>query len=267
MPGDASLYFAAPPSGPCDEFTPPAWFLEAIKGICATTPSTPTKSPIRFELSEQASEHNAEVLRAVDFDLERLIREHGSPTLGFGSEFRKVDELRPLIGRHPHFSRLEAILTEGMQYVFDRELSPDERRDEVTAMLARGNHKSAQLERDRVSELLAKDVTHGFTIPLPISVVKLIPGAMVQPLGLVQQWTVGQDGERKAKFRLTQDLSFSTDRKSKPTAINARVDMTAYVEMVYGWCLPRIIHFIVALRSQNPTLLILISKYNYSNAY
>jgi hypothetical protein len=44
--------------------------------------------------------------------------------------------------------------------------------------------------------------------------------------------------------------------------------MSAYVEMVSGWCLPRIVHFFVALRSQNPLLLILISnKYDYSNAF
>jgi hypothetical protein len=267
LPGDASLFFSESKAGPCDDFDPPTWFLAAIREICATKSEVPSKSPIRFEMSEQASAHNAEVLRAVDFDLGRLILEHGSSTLGFGSEFRKVSELRPLIGRHPHFPRLEKLLTEGMQYVFDRELSEGERDDEVTAMLARGNHKSAKTEQSRVGELLAKDVTHGFTIPLPLAVVKMIPGAMVQPLGLVQQWTVGQDGERKAKFRLTQDLSFSTDRKSKPTSINARVDMSAYVDMVYGWCLPRIIHFIVSLRLQNPTLLILISKYDYSNAY
>ena len=137
----------------------------------------------------------------------------------------------------------------------------------MTAMLARGNHKSAQQEQDRVGELLAKDVTHGFTIPLPIAAVELIPGAMVQPLGLVQQWTVDQDGARKAKFRLTQDLSFSTERGSEPTSINSRIDMSAYVDMVYGWCLPRIVHFIVALRLQNTALLILISKYDYSDAY
>ena len=267
LPDDASLFFSEPATGPCDEFNPPVWFLEAIQRICATPSEVPTKSPIRFEISESASAHNAELLRTVDFDLGRLILKYGSSTLGFGSEFRKVSELRPLIGRHPHFHRLETLLTEGMQYVFDRELSLKEMSDEVDTMMARGNHKSAQSERERVGELLAKDVTHGFTIPLPIAVVKLIPGAMVQPLGLVQQWTVDHDGARKAKFRLTQDLSFSTDRKSTPKAINARVDMSAYVEMVYGWCLPRIINFIVALRSQNPTTLILISKYDYSDAY
>ncbi|KAI2494737.1 hypothetical protein MHU86_19774 [Fragilaria crotonensis] len=207
------------------------------------------------------------VTESFDFDLGRLIQAFDSSTIGFGSEFRKVSELRPLIGRHPHFPRLETLLTEGMQYVFDRELSSQERGDEVTAMLARGNHKLAQQEQDRVGELLAKDVTHGFTIPIPIAAVQSIPGAMVQPLGLVQQWTVDQDGARKAKFRLTQDLSFSTGRGSEPTSINSRIDMSAYVNMVYGWCLPRIVHFIVALRSQNPALLILISKYDYSDAY
>jgi hypothetical protein len=167
-----------------------------------------------------------------------------------------VEQLRPLIGKHPHFPRLVSLLTEGMHYVFVRDLSPEEKREEVAAMLARGNHKSAQLERERVGELLAKDVAHGFTIPLPISVVTSIPGAMVQPLGLVQQWTIDHNGERKIKYsRLTQDLSFSTNRTREPTSINARVNMSAYVEMVYGWCFPRIIHFIVSRRSQNPTLL------------
>jgi hypothetical protein len=37
--------------------------------------------------------------------------------------------------------------------------------------------------------------------------------------------------------------------------------------MVYGWCLPRIIHYVVSLRGNNPGLLILISKYDYSDAY
>ncbi|KAI2508556.1 hypothetical protein MHU86_5848 [Fragilaria crotonensis] len=238
---------------------------ETLGDLCSTLGGA-HKVPIRFEVSEAASAHNAELLKSFDFDLGRLIQAFDSSTIGFGSEFRKVSELRPLIDDTP-LPRLETLLTEGMQYVFDRELSSQERGDEVTAMLARGNHKSAQQEQDRVGELLAKDVTHGFTIPIPIAAVQSIPGAMVQPLGLVQQWTVDQDGARKAKFRLTQDLSFSTGRGSEPTSINSRIDMSAYVDMVYGWCLPRIVHFIVALRSQNPALLILISKYDYSDAY
>ena len=267
LPSDASLFFPEPIIGPCDEFAPPPWFLEEIKRICATKSPTPTKSPIRFELSDQAAEHNATVLELVGFDIDRLIQENISSTLGFGSEFRKVSELEPLLGKHPHFAQLVRLLTEGMHYVFHRELNPTERKKEVSAMLARGNHKSAQSEQLQVGKLLAKDVLHGFSIPIPVSVVERIPGAMVQPLGLVQQWTVNPKGERVIKFRLTQDLSFSTDRAAAPTSINARVDMTAYAEMIYGWCLPRIIHYVVSLRARFPDLRILISKYDYSDAY
>jgi hypothetical protein len=66
---------------------------------------------------------------------------------------------------------------------------------------------------------------------------------------------------------MTQDLSFSSSREREPTSINKRIDMTAYTEMIFGWCLPRILHFIVAIRTEFPLLLILIAKYDYSHAY
>jgi hypothetical protein len=44
--------------------------------------------------------------------------------------------------------------------------------------------------------------------------------------------------------------------------------MSAYAEMIYGgWCLPRIIHYVVSLRARFPDLHILVSKYDYSDAY
>jgi hypothetical protein len=43
--------------------------------------------------------------------------------------------------------------------------------------------------------------------------------------------------------------------------------MTQYPEMIFGWCLPRIIHFIVALRIAHPGRRILIAKYDFSDAY
>jgi hypothetical protein len=267
LPGDAALFFHEPIVGPVDENEPPPWFIDAIRTICGTLSPTPSKPPIRFELSDEAALYNAELLDSVDCDLGRLIREHSASTLGFGSEFRGVGELRPLLSRHPHFPQLEALLTEGMPYVFTRELSTGEKESEVASMLARGNHKSAQQEQEKVGELLAKDVLHGFAIPLPAGFVSRIPGAMVQPLGLVQQWTVDEEGRRKIKYRLTQDLSFSADQNGEPKSVNSRVDMSAYAEMVYGWCLPRILHYVVSLRRNNPGLLILISKYDYSDAY
>ena len=68
---------------------------------------------------------------------------------------------------------------------------------------------------------------------------------------------------------MTQDLSFSSTRDGDPTPINGRIDISAYTEMVFGWCLPRILHFIVAIQIKFPILLILIAKYDedYSNAH
>jgi hypothetical protein len=42
--------------------------------------------------------------------------------------------------------------------------------------------------------------------------------------------------------------------------------MKAYPEMIYGWCLPRIVHFIVALRLAWPGKSILIARYDCSDA-
>ncbi|NER26088.1 MAG: hypothetical protein F6J96_36450 [Symploca sp. SIO1C2] len=43
--------------------------------------------------------------------------------------------------------------------------------------------------------------------------------------------------------------------------------MERYPEMVYGWCLIRIIHFIVELRAAYPEKKIFIMKFDYSDAY
>jgi hypothetical protein len=51
-------------------------------------------------------------------------------------------------------------------------------------------------------------------------------------------------------------------------AVNQRIDMDQYPEMVYGWCLLRILHFVVALRLvAHPDRRIFISKFDFSDAY
>ena len=88
---------------------------------------------------------------------------------------------------------------------------------------------------------------------------------MVQPAGVVKQFSLQEDGSRILKRRLTQDLSFPLTFPS--ASVNKRIDMEAYVEMIYGWCLSRVIHFIVALRLAYPLHRIFIMKYDYSDAY
>ena len=99
----------------------------------------------------------------------------------------KLEQHRTLIGAQPNFNALEDVIDNGLSYVFNREPDKAAQRREMLTILVRGNHKTAQALPDQVAKLLAKDVVHGFSIPLPIAVVKLIPNAGIQPLGLVSQ--------------------------------------------------------------------------------
>ena len=251
--------------GPDDGFVPPAWLMQAIEEVAASETRPPAPPPIRFDLSEESVSFNSSLLAESDLDLEKFLAQHQETTLNFGSEFRPIDDLRKILGQHPNFEFFSGVLEKGMDYRFTESLSEEQRRAEVEAMIERGNHQSVQEDSDEVAKLLAKDVLHGFSLPVSPALVPDIVGAMVQPAGVVKQFSLQADGSRILKRRLTQDLSFPLTFPS--ASVNKRIDMEAYVEMIYGWCLSRVIHFIVALRLAYPLLRIFIMKYDYSDAY
>jgi hypothetical protein len=132
-------------------------------------------------------------------------------------------------------------------------------------MMVRGNHQPAQENEDDVKRLLQKDVHHGFSLPVTPDIARKLKGAMVQPARLALQFALLEDGSRVAKRRLIQESSFTLTFPK--ASVNARIGMDAYREMIYGWCLSRIVHFIVALRLRHPTKKIFIPKFDYSDAY
>ena len=208
---------------------------------------------------------NAQVLSKHDYDLAEFLGNHQRTTLGFGSEFRPINQLRLIYARHPHYNFLEKIWTGGMPYMVTEELDEATREAELLAVLERGNHQSALRDPVKTKSALSKEVAHGFALPLPSEVVPHIKGAMVQPCGLAHQMSLQADGSRKQKSRLTHDLSYSLTRPN--AGVNKRIDMEKYPEMIFGWCLSRTIHFISALRRAHPNRRILIAKYDFSDAY
>ncbi len=267
LTADPTFYFAAPVEGPDDAFDAPDWFLNELQRIASATVPTPDQATIRFEVSANAAAYNTDLLRLVDYSIPDLLESQRGTTVSFGSEFRPVNQLRGLLSKHPGFGELEQVLTYGMDYRYLEELSDDERLDEMLANLQRGNHKSAQDESAQVAKLLKKDVDHGFAWIIPKELVPLIPKSMVQPLGLAKQWTLNEMGEHIPKYRLTQDLSFTCVKGTRGMSVNSRIDMSAYPEMIYGWCMSRILHYIIALRLAFPGTPVLIAKYDYSDAY
>jgi hypothetical protein len=166
---------------------------------------------------------------------------------------------------HPVYSFFRDILSLGMSCKFTTELTKEQRLKELNANIDRGNHKSAKSEPDKVTSLLAKDVEHRFSLPVLPELAQKLIGALVQPCGMVRQFALNASGGRELKTRLTQDLSHSITDEN--ISVNDRIDMSQYADMICGWCLGCIIHFIVAMRLQHPHTRIFLSKYDYSDAY
>jgi hypothetical protein len=265
LPGITSSFFPARMVGPDDFFSAPDSWVEILTEVAHTDCPTPAAPDIRFDLSESSLEANGKLLEAQHFDFSSFLETQKGTTAWHGSEFRATKHIRQVLGEHPILEYLESTFQEGMPYHFTKEISEPERQAEFEAQIARGNHKSATDDEDAVQALLDREVKHGFSMPIPSALVDKLRGAMVQPCGLASQFALQSDGSRKRKKRLTHDLSHSATGPN--VSVNDRVDMDRYPEMFYGWCLLRLIHFIVCLRSDHPGVPIFIAKYDYSDAY
>lgn len=207
-----------------------------------TLPGSPH---IRLGLDQEDLDYNTRFLEDCGWDLEEVFRRHIGTTVDHGSEFRPVDQLKRVLGKHPGFTYLEEMFTSGFDYHLTRELTEQERRKELTAQLERGNHRSAVENLEEIRSLLSGDVRRGFVLPFRADALLNVKGLHLQPGGMVRQLSLKADGSRQPKNRFTHDLSFSIT--AEDASLNARVDMSRHPEMVYGWCLLRLIHYVAAL--------------------
>ena len=153
--------------------------------------------------------HNTELLRDNDYDLKKIIEDNQHTTLCYGSEFRSIEDLESIYGKHELFEFFTEMHQEGMEYHFDCDLTENERVEELQANLARGNHNSAKSRPEELATKINREVTYGFVLPVWLSTLAKIPKAMLQACGLVTQSTLSETGERTEKSRLTHDLFFS----------------------------------------------------------
>jgi hypothetical protein len=176
LPSSLTSFLIAPVVGPDDSFIPKTNLVEAIRKVATTPAPVPKAPPIRFSTTPEALNHNAQLLQDKHYSMASLISQNHETTLAYGSEFRPVPQLKSILGGHPHFPQLQTILQEGMDFRFSQTLAELERATEHYQIIARGNHKLAKDEPEAVAKLLSKDVTHGFSMPITLHIVKLIPG-------------------------------------------------------------------------------------------
>jgi hypothetical protein len=252
--------------GPDDDFESPSWLLQVVREVAGTAVQPPKAPPIKFATDNKSLADNAGLLEKFGSDIAKLLDHFADTTIGYGSELQPAEQVQKIFGGHPNFGFFKETLEKGMNYFFHTKISEEQRVLELEANLEWGNHKSATSKPEIIEKQLLKDVHHGFSFhPFPSGMVRKLKGALVQPCGLASQFALKAKGLREEKHRLTHDLSYKITGKG--ISVNNQVNMSQFPEMIFGWCLPQIIHFVVALRIAYPSSQILIAKYNFSDTY
>jgi hypothetical protein len=150
LPTNLSEILPASIVGPDDAFEPGDDFLLRLAEVASTRVDPPKPSPIHFATTPEALATNDQLLRDHGFDLGSLIEDSQDTTLGYGSEFRPLDQLEKVLGGHPEFKVLEKLVKkDGMGYRFKKEITETERLTELQGMMERGNHKPAEEELEK----------------------------------------------------------------------------------------------------------------------
>lgn len=235
-----------------------------IQGICAQPLSPPSQPEFSFKLTREAALRNFCVLQRYHSNIGLAIDAQSSSPLGYGSKFRPIHLLRPLLQLHPYWTKFESLLTQGSDWPL-RPILESERHSDVEEALLFGNHKEATQNPTLLRSLIIDDVTHGFALPLPLEKIHQIKGVLLAPLNIAIQETINERGETIPKKRLTHDQSYVF--KGSGTSINSRTDKTKLTPCIFGWAIRRLAHWIVCARRKHPNRRIYATKTDFKSAY
>jgi hypothetical protein len=168
--------------------------IKIIKKVINVPCNTPTAPKFIFKLLQTASSHNLDVLSKYQNDLSKALEANKSSPLGYGSEFRHPDELQKIFGLHPLWPRMKQILIEESKWLLDK-LSKESRQKDLIDALAFGNHKGASAKPELFRHLISKNTKYGYSLPIPLSCVKSIPGLLMAPMNIMTQNTINEIGQ------------------------------------------------------------------------
>ena len=264
LPNDPSLIFTNKIRRPPLATPTHTHKIDTILAISREVVPAPLPSPFQHQTSFEAAKFNSELIERFDFDLQKLFDAHPGTTISPGSEFRPVSSIARLLCHHPFWDRIQDTLRNGASYDF-KPLPPDiNRQFENDAILAYGNHASARKRPEALIKVCKKDTKFGYSFPISFDCARQIQQGRAGPLGVAQHAGIDEHGNIVIKDRLAHDQSFSL---GFAPSLNDLVDESELIDLVFGWCLDRIIHQIVALRQKFPDKRILVCKFDWGSAY
>jgi hypothetical protein len=74
-----------------------------VKAVVSSTCKRPKIPEFKFELTREAADHNAEVLKTYGFNLGMAINANHDSLLGYGTEFGPANVLQSVFNLHPNW--------------------------------------------------------------------------------------------------------------------------------------------------------------------
>ncbi len=137
--------------------------------------------------------HNLAVLEKYDYDLGQALNAQQDSPLGPGKEFKPPNILQLELGLHPLRKRMEDFLTHGSKWPLVK-ISEKEQVNNLNNALTFGNHKGASAKPKLLLKLISKDVEYGYSVPIPLDSIKLIPCLEMAPMNIMAQNTINEFG-------------------------------------------------------------------------
>ena len=151
-------------------------------------------SRIQVQTLERGNEAKLSGVRKHDFDLGRALEAQQDSPLGPGKEFKLPDILESVFGLHSIWQRMKDFLNDGSKWPLD-EINKEERGNDLNEALTFGNHKGTLAKPELLLKLIGKDVKYGYSIPIPLNSMKLIPGIEMAPMNIMTQNMINEFGQ------------------------------------------------------------------------
>ena len=220
----------------------------------------------QFENNRHAAKWNADVLASYNNDYSEAINHNKKTIISPGSEFRALHRVKKIWQFRENWKAIEEIITVGCVYLLKEPQDEATRLNDLEESIKRGNHKSCDKPHlaKSLNENIEKEIRRGYLIPLPVNYLKKLKNAGVIPMGMSEQFTINEKGQRVPKPRPCHDASFPMD---SGFSVNDDHDLSILSPCQYGQCLRRVIHSILRIRVENEGKIIYVIKYDFEAAY
>jgi hypothetical protein len=238
--------------------------MDIIHAIKTMPPCRPTQPDFTFNLKTKAAVKNHLVLMKKYNDNRRVLLEaQRNSIVGYGSEFRDIDTLQKIFGRHPNWTWMSKILESGSEWPL-KPLDEELRCNNINAALTFRNHKGTSLQPELLQKLDSKDVHFGHCLPLPLDKTREIPGNLLAPMNIQKQNTINKHGGIVKKDHLTHNKSY---KWPSGMSINSRVITRELLLCMFSKCIKRIVNWAISARQKFHKSPILASKFNFKSAF